>query len=468
MTIHCPNCKEALELPESAVGAKVSCPFCGEKFIGEEEVLVLKPAVAEPAVRETPVEDGVVPSAAPAAADAVEEIEARTFAAIQEAFRLYGKVEPCLKSVSHGTVFTTYSLSGDMSRLNKVFFSPSKTRDVCEQIGFRLGKVGVTCWCDDILVPAEDCERPSFWRIVSELETKVEPFWTDDEQGRVAFWKSCEAKGQASMSDMAHVLPYVSAMGAVTSAALFCGGIQMILGDYGSGKTTCLNAAICTLALFRQPSAVKVVVLDPRGEMPDYSALPHAFAGGTVVGYEECKAALRTLAGEIDRRHATLAETCSNLRASYNAGRLANGLGAMPVVAVFIDNLDALVRPGEKEVHELLGRLSQAWHEGFYTIATAKDYTRATFKTPRNCNEFCSDKMFALKVGNPKMFNMRSASEFSEARQQSQPGVITSPSCGARMGREATLVRAADVADVIAIARSADKESAYRERVKRG
>ena len=225
--------------------------------------------------------------------------------------------------------------------------------------------------------------------------------------------------------------------------------------DWCAAATQEIGAAAARTAGF----AVKV--LHPTAADAD-------LAGGTVVGYEECKAALRTLAGEIDRRHATLAGTCSNLRASYNAGRLANGLGAMPVVAVFIDNLDALVRPGEKEVHELLGRLSQAWHEGFYTIATAKDYTRATFKTPRNCNEFCSDKMFALKVGNPKMFNMRSASEFSEARQQSQPGVITSPSCGARMGREATLVRAADVADVIAIARSADKESAYRERVKRG
>ena len=40
MEIKCPKCKEALELPEEAVGAKVQCPFCGDTFIGP---LVLKP-----------------------------------------------------------------------------------------------------------------------------------------------------------------------------------------------------------------------------------------------------------------------------------------------------------------------------------------------------------------------------------------------------------------------------------------
>lgn len=43
MEIKCPKCKEALELPNEAIGAKVQCPFCAEKFTGEAVVL-LKPS----------------------------------------------------------------------------------------------------------------------------------------------------------------------------------------------------------------------------------------------------------------------------------------------------------------------------------------------------------------------------------------------------------------------------------------
>ena len=45
MEIKCPKCEAALELPDEAVGAKVQCPFCHEKFLGKEPAaFVLQPA----------------------------------------------------------------------------------------------------------------------------------------------------------------------------------------------------------------------------------------------------------------------------------------------------------------------------------------------------------------------------------------------------------------------------------------
>ena len=37
MVIHCPNCNEELELPGHAIGWKVKCSYCNEKFFATEE-----------------------------------------------------------------------------------------------------------------------------------------------------------------------------------------------------------------------------------------------------------------------------------------------------------------------------------------------------------------------------------------------------------------------------------------------
>lgn len=36
MIIHCPKCNEELELPDNAVGRKVQCFYCKEKFFATE------------------------------------------------------------------------------------------------------------------------------------------------------------------------------------------------------------------------------------------------------------------------------------------------------------------------------------------------------------------------------------------------------------------------------------------------
>ena len=39
MIIHCPKCNEELELPDNAVGRKVQCFYCKEKFFATEEFI---------------------------------------------------------------------------------------------------------------------------------------------------------------------------------------------------------------------------------------------------------------------------------------------------------------------------------------------------------------------------------------------------------------------------------------------
>lgn len=317
-----------------------------------------------------------------------------------------------------------------------------------------------------VYIPAEGVERLSFWEVIAGVEGKIQPFFGEDRRSQYEFWEVCKGRGAMHMQDIAYALPYVSAVGTVISPAALSGGIQIILGDHGSGKTTCLNAAICTLALFRPASCVRIVVLDPVGEMPEYAGLPHLSYGGTVVGYDNCRRTLRRICNEIEWREKTIREYSSSLRPNVNLKLLSAGGDAIPFYAVFIDNLDALVRLGDKEIFDCLAKLSCAWHEGFYTVATSKNFSRSVFKVPRACGYVDWCMMFSMIISDAKAYNLCALSELAGARKSSIPGAIFGASPFPRVGEQATFITKEDVAGVVAIARSQDKEWAFRERMR--
>ena len=131
----------------------------------------------------------------------------------------------------------------------------------------------------------------------------------------------------------------------------------LIAGSTGSGKTVCLNSAICCLLMHNTPNDLRLIMIDPkRVELTPFNSIPH-LAVPVIVDTNKALDVLRWLNAEMDRRYQHLAKATSRNIDSYNKNR--QGKDRLPYLVLVIDELADLMMAGFDEVEHILCRLAQ-------------------------------------------------------------------------------------------------------------
>jgi len=131
----------------------------------------------------------------------------------------------------------------------------------------------------------------------------------------------------------------------------------LIAGATGSGKTVCLNAAICCLLMQNTPDDLRFIMIDPkRVELTPFNSIPH-LAVPVIVNSDKALEALRWLEMEMDKRYQQLAKAGARNIEGYNKNR--QGKEKMPFLVLIVDELADLMMTGSDEVERILCRLAQ-------------------------------------------------------------------------------------------------------------
>jgi len=131
----------------------------------------------------------------------------------------------------------------------------------------------------------------------------------------------------------------------------------LIAGSTGSGKTVCLNSAICCLLMHNTPNDLRLIMIDPkRVELTPFNSIPH-LAVPVIVDTNKALDVLRWLNVEMDRRYQHLARATARNIDSYNKNR--KGKDKLPYLVLVIDELADLMMAGFDEVEHILCRLAQ-------------------------------------------------------------------------------------------------------------
>ena len=130
----------------------------------------------------------------------------------------------------------------------------------------------------------------------------------------------------------------------------------LIAGTTGSGKSVLINSFISSLLFRAAPSEVRLILIDPkRVELTGYNGIPHLMTP-VIVEVEKILASLKWAMDEMDRRYKKFAENGVRNIDSYN--ELA-GFQSLPYIAIFIDELAALMAFAPVEVEDAIARLAQ-------------------------------------------------------------------------------------------------------------
>lgn len=152
----------------------------------------------------------------------------------------------------------------------------------------------------------------------------------------------------------------------------------LVAGTTGSGKSVGVNAMILSLVYKSDPSAVRMIMIDPKMlELSIYEGIPHLLAP-VVTDMRQAAAALNWCVGEMDRRYKLMSSLGVRNLAGYNqkirdAIKAGNPithpfsltpdnperLETMPMIVVLIDELADLMMVVGKKVEELIARLAQ-------------------------------------------------------------------------------------------------------------
>lgn len=130
----------------------------------------------------------------------------------------------------------------------------------------------------------------------------------------------------------------------------------LMAGTTGSGKTALARTLLASLAMFNAPTALQLVLIDPkeRGFAP-LQRLPHV-EGGVFHTHNEAICKLRSLVGEMEERDRS-------------------GV-SQPTLVVAVDELADLLQTGGKNVEAVLTRLAQRGREaGIHLIACTQKPT---------------------------------------------------------------------------------------------
>ena len=152
----------------------------------------------------------------------------------------------------------------------------------------------------------------------------------------------------------------------------------LVAGTTGSGKSVGVNAMILSLVYKSDPSAVRMIMVDPKMlELSIYEGIPHLLAP-VVTDMRQAAAALNWCVGEMERRYKLMSAMGVRNLAGYNqkirdakkAGKPITHpfsltpdnpepLDTLPMIVVVIDELADLMMVVGKKVEELIARLAQ-------------------------------------------------------------------------------------------------------------
>ncbi|MEW5967518.1 MAG: DNA translocase FtsK 4TM domain-containing protein [Pseudomonadota bacterium] len=152
----------------------------------------------------------------------------------------------------------------------------------------------------------------------------------------------------------------------------------LVAGTTGSGKSVGVNAMILSLVYKSDPSAVRMIMVDPKMlELSIYEGIPHLLAP-VVTDMKQAASALNWCVAEMERRYKLLSAVGVRNLAGYNQkvrdARKAGTplthpfsltpdnpepLDTMPMIVVMIDELADLMMVVGKKVEELIARLAQ-------------------------------------------------------------------------------------------------------------
>ncbi len=152
----------------------------------------------------------------------------------------------------------------------------------------------------------------------------------------------------------------------------------LVAGTTGSGKSVGVNAMILSLVYKSDPSAVRMIMVDPKMlELSIYEGIPHLLAP-VVTDMKQAASALNWCVGEMERRYKLMSAVGVRNLAGYNQkvrdARKAGTplthpfsltpdnpepLETMPMIVVMIDELADLMMVVGKKVEELIARLAQ-------------------------------------------------------------------------------------------------------------
>jgi S-DNA-T family DNA segregation ATPase FtsK/SpoIIIE len=152
----------------------------------------------------------------------------------------------------------------------------------------------------------------------------------------------------------------------------------LVAGTTGSGKSVGVNAMILSLVYKSDPSAVRMIMVDPKMlELSIYEGIPHLLAP-VVTDMKQAACALNWCVAEMERRYKLMSAVGVRNLAGYNqkvrdarkAGTplthpfsltpdTPEPLDTMPMIVVVIDELADLMMVVGKKVEELIARLAQ-------------------------------------------------------------------------------------------------------------
>ncbi len=143
----------------------------------------------------------------------------------------------------------------------------------------------------------------------------------------------------------------------------------LIAGSTGAGKSVCLNTVITGLLFQHDPTALQMVMIDPKMvELSMFNGIPHLVMP-VVTEPKKASRALRWAVGEMEKRYKLLASCGARNINTYNE-RIAEGKVPVPegeakpperlgYVVVIVDELADLMLTAPAEIEEPIARLAQ-------------------------------------------------------------------------------------------------------------
>jgi S-DNA-T family DNA segregation ATPase FtsK/SpoIIIE len=134
----------------------------------------------------------------------------------------------------------------------------------------------------------------------------------------------------------------------------------LIAGSTGSGKSVCLNGIISTFLLEKQPSELKMVMVDPKMvEMAGYTGVPHLQCP-VITEMDKVVPILRLCVKEMERRYSIFTKLSVRNLDGYKLRRQEEPeLENLPYLVVIVDELADMMMVAPNEVETLLVRLAQ-------------------------------------------------------------------------------------------------------------
>jgi S-DNA-T family DNA segregation ATPase FtsK/SpoIIIE len=133
----------------------------------------------------------------------------------------------------------------------------------------------------------------------------------------------------------------------------------LIAGTTGSGKSGCINTMLCSVLLRATPDELRLILIDPkRVELGLYESIPHLLTS-VVSSPKRAAAVLANVCEEMERRYERMSVARARNLAEFNRVLEKRGDERIPYLLVVIDELADLMMISPQEVEDSIIRLAQ-------------------------------------------------------------------------------------------------------------